>query len=207
MSIFALRSVMAAGVVGALALAGTAVAAPAKPAPVCNLVKDGKGDAEIVSSQKSLDIVSGDLAADAKTITAVMRLDGTPSGANPEAVGGTRYYFSFTVPGTPDAQYLSAIVPFVGEPSFRSGQIVTDGTRSTYTNDTESVEGSIKGSVLTITAPVSAFSERAKIKPGTKLSGLTAATFAVVGVLLVPVDDASGKTYTVGTPSCVKPGS
>ncbi len=204
-----LRPVLAASLVGAVALAGGAVAAPAKPKakPVCNLVKDGTGDAEIVSRQAALDIVSGDIASDAKKITAVMRLDGTPSGGNPQAAGGTRYYFSFSVPGAEHAQYLSALVPFAGQPSFRTGQIVADGTRRTFTNDSEPVTGSIKGKQLTITAPVSAFAERGRIKPGTKLSGLTAETFALVGVFLISVDDASGKTYVSGTPSCVKPGS
>ena len=200
------RSALALALLPALLAAGAATAAP-KAAPVCNLVKDAKGDASIVGDQPALDVVTGDLASNAKSITAVMRLDGAPAGANPEAAGGTRYYFSFSLPGLADAQYLGALVPFVGEPSFVTGQIVDDGTRRTFTNDTEPVTGSIKGNVLTITAPLSAFAERGKLTPGTKISGLTAETFAVVGVLLVAVDDASGKSYVAGTPSCVKPGA
>lgn len=196
------RLVLAASVAAAVSLAGSALAAPA---PVCNLVKDGAGDAEIVSSQPSLDIVSGDLASNDKKITAVMRLSGKPSGGNPEAPGGTRYYFSFSLPGVSEAQYLSALVPFAGEPTFRTGQIVTDGTRRTFTNDAEPVTGSIDGNQLTITAPLSAFSSRGKVAPGTKISGLTAETFALVGVFLVGVDDAAGKSYVAGSPSCVKP--
>jgi hypothetical protein len=199
-----LRPALLAGLAGSLVAAGGALAAPA---PACKIVKDAQGDASILSDQASLDIVTGDLASDGKNITAVMRLAGPPGGANPEAAGGTRYYFSFSVPRVTDAQYLSALVPFVGEPTFRTGQIVADGTRRTFTNDPAPVKGSIKGNDLTISAPVSAFADRAKIASGTKLSSLTAETFAVVGILLVGVDEASGKAYTVGTPSCVKPGS
>lgn len=202
-----LRTVLAASMAGAVALAGGAVAAPAKAKPVCNLVKDGKGDAKILSAQPALDIVSGDLASDGKSITAVMRLDGTPGGANPEAAGGTRYYFSFSLPKVADAQYLAALVPFAGTPSFTTGQIVADGTRRTFTNDAAPASGSIKGNELTITAPIDAFEQRGTLKPGTKLSALTAETFAVVGLLLVSVDDAAGKSYVAGTPSCVKPGA
>lgn len=203
MSARALRLVLAGSLALGLVAAGGANAAPKA---VCDLVKDEKGDAEILSSQPALDVVTGDIASNAKTITAVMRLDGKPSGGNPQAAGGTRYYFSFNVPGADSPQYLSALVPFVGEPTFRTGQIVSDGTRRTFTNDAEPVTGSIKDKVLTIHAPVSAFAERAKIKPGTKLSGLTAETFALVGVFLISVDDAGGKTYVAGTRSCVTPG-
>jgi hypothetical protein len=200
------RTVLAASMAAAVALAGGAVAAPAKAAPVCNLVKDGKGDAEIVSAQPSLDIVTGDLASDGKSISAVMRLDGPPGGANPQAAGGTRYYFSFSLPKVADAQYLAAFVPFAGEPTFTTGQIVADGTRRTFTNDAGGeVKGKIAGNEITITAPVDAFEERGAITRGTKLTSLTAETFAVVGLLLVGVDEAAGKSYVAGTPSCVKP--
>ena len=201
----ALRVATAAAASLSVLAAGGALAAPK---PVCNLVKDEKGDAAIVSSQPALDIVTGDIATNAKNITAVIRLDGTPSGANAEAAGGTRYSFLFSPQGAENPQYLSALVPFVGEPTFRTGQAVTDdaGT-TTYTNDTDQVEGVIKDDEVTITAPLSAFASRASMKSGTKLSGLQVETFALVGVFLVPVDDAAGKSYVVGTRSCVTPGA
>ena len=201
-----LRPVLAATLAVGLAVAGSAVAAP-KAAPVCKLVKDSKGDAAILRDQPSLDIVSADLASDAKSVTAVLRLDGAPSGANPEAAGGTRYYMEFNLPGSPKAQYLAAFVPFAGSPTFRTGEITTEEARRSFSTDPEPAKGAIRGNEVTITAPVSTFAARGKVAPGTKLTGLTAETFAVVGVLLVSVDDATGKSYTAGTPSCVKPGS
>lgn len=199
-----LRTLFAASVAGTVVLAGGAVAAP--PKPNCNLVKDASGDAEIVTSQPGMDIVSGDIATGAKNLTAVLRMDGAPSGGNPQAAGGSRYYFAFSVPGATNPQYVSAIVPLVGAPSFRSGEVVTSSTgTSTYTNDPAGdVTGEIKGKEITINAPLSAFASRAKIKPGTKISGLTIETFALVGVFLVPVDDAAGKNYVAGSRSCIK---
>ena len=186
---------------------GAAVAAP-KAKPVCNLVTDETGDASIVTGQKSLDVVSADLASDAKNLTAVIRLDGAPGGANPQALGGTRYYFEFTAPGSDNPQYLYASIPFAGEPIYRTGEVTTTETNRSFSSDPvdESVKGSIKGNVLTMTAPLKAFS-RVKLAPGAKLAAPTVETFAVAGVLLVSVDDATGKAYTAGTPSCVKPGT
>lgn len=203
MSPRALRAAVAGSLALAVAAAGGAVAAP--PKPNCNLVKDAKGDAEIVSSQPGMDIVSGDIATGAKNLSAVIRLDGAPSGGNPQAAGGSRYYFLFSVPGTDDLQYVSAVVPFVGAPTFRTGQAVTSSTgTTTYTNDPETVTGEIKGNEISISAPLSAFASRAKIKPGTKLGALTVETFALVGVLLVSVDEAVGKSYVAGAHSCIK---
>lgn len=202
----ALRTAAAFGLVTALAAAGVANAAP-KAKPSCNLVTDDKGDAAIVSGQPSLDIISGDIATNAKSLTVSIRLDGQPAGGNPEAAGGTRYYFEFTAPGSDNPQYLYAAVPFVGDPTFRTGEVTTTSTNRSFSSDPvdPGVVGSIKGNVLTMSAPVSAFS-RVKVKPGAKLGGLTVETFGVAGVLLISVDDATGKAYVAGTPSCLTPG-
>lgn len=204
MSARVLRTAVTASLALSLAGAGGALAGPKTS---CDLIKDDTGDAAIVSDQASLDIVTADLASDDKNITAVLRLDGAPSGANPEAVGGTRYYLSFNSPGVAEAQYLAAFVPFAGDPTFRTGQITDNGTSRSFSTDPDPATGKIEENVVTITAPLSAFSERAKVAPGTKLAAPTAETFAVVGVFLVSVDDATGKSYTAGNPSCVKPGA
>ncbi|HVE74559.1 MAG TPA: hypothetical protein VNA30_05645 [Mycobacteriales bacterium] len=211
------RSGLALAAAAAVLLAGSATAAPKKKpapkpkpvAPVCNLINDEKGDAKFegqVTAHPSFDIITGDLATDGKNVTGVLRMDGNPAGGNPEAIGSSRYYLKFSVPGAEKEQYLGAIVPFTGAASFRTGQVTpnSDGT-ITYTNDTEPVTGSIKANIITISAPLAAFSARAVIKPGQKL-GLSAETFSLVGVLLVGADDAAGKAYIAGNPSCVKPG-
>lgn len=188
-------------------VAGGGATAATKAAPVCNLVTDDKGDAEIVTAQPALDILSGDLASDGKNVTAVVRLDGQPAGGNPQAAGGTRYYFEFTAPGSDNPQYLYAAVSVAGAATYRTGEVTSNGASRSFSSDpvSEAVTGSIKGNVLTMTAPLSAFT-RVKLAPGTKISGLNVETFAVAGVLLLPVDDAAGKAYVAGTPSCVKPG-
>lgn len=204
-----LRTAFALTAAGTLVFAGAAAAAPAKKAaPVCNQVTDGKDDAEIVTSQPGMDIVSGDISSDAKQLTTVIRLAAAPNTANPEAVGASRYYFEFLAPGAENVQYLQASIAFgTGAATFRSGEIVPSANGSTFTNDplNEGVTGKVEGDVITITAKLSALP---RIKPavGTKIKGLTVETYALAGVLLLPVDDAVGtKTYTAGAPTCVKP--
>jgi hypothetical protein len=201
-----LRPILAVAACAALAAAtGVATAAPK---PVCNVVTDPKGDAAIVTQQDGLDVVSGDIASNAKTITAVIRLGGAPGGGNPQAIGGTRYYFEFTPTGATRAQYLYASVPFLGEPTFHTGEITVETGRSSFSTDPTPVTGSIKGNLITISAPMAAFS-RASLKPKKKLGTLTVETFALASAggrgLLIAVDEALGKTYVAGTPSCLKP--
>ena len=67
-----LRTALALTAVASVALAGGAAAAPAKAKPVCNLITDPAGDTTGPST--ALDIVSGDVASNGKTFTAVIRL-------------------------------------------------------------------------------------------------------------------------------------
>lgn len=67
-----LRPALTAGLLGVLATAGLAGAAPAKP--VCNLVQDVKGDGtgflltdqDYLPNNSNLDLISGDIATDAR---------------------------------------------------------------------------------------------------------------------------------------------
>ena len=188
-------------------VAGSGLAAAA-PGPACNLVTDPAGDAEIVTAQPGLDVVTADIASNAKTVTAVIRLAGPPGGGNPQAIGGTRYYFEFLPTGATKSQYLFASVPFLGEPTFHTGEITVETGRSSFSADPEPVKGAIKGNEITISAPMAAF-KRANLKPGKKLGTLAVETFALASAggrgLLIAVDDAAGsKTYHAGTPSCLK---
>lgn len=208
----ATRPALCLALVASVTLAGAASAATKpkpKPAkPVCNLVVDDKDDASILTKQPTMDIVSGDVASNAKSLTAVLRLAATPNGQNPEGGQSSRYYFEFNAPGSDNPQYLVASVAFpTGDVTFRTGQITPSANGSTFTNDpvNPDVKGAFANNVLTMSAPLAAFT-RVKLTPGTKLTSLKGETFALIGVLLEPADEAVGsKAYTAGALSCVKP--
>ena len=206
----AARPLLALGVCAALAAAtGVAGAAP-KVKPVCNLVVDEKGDGSIATASDDIDIVSADIASTAKKVTAVIRLAGDPSAPNPQAPGGKNYYFSFIAPGSEQSQFLAASFDPITGVTYETGYEEDVNGVGNKTADTAKVEGTVKGNVITITAPVSAFSGRTSLKPGKKLTGLTVEVFALLGTaatggLLALADDASGSSYTTGAASCVKP--
>jgi hypothetical protein len=206
-----LRPVLALGVCAALAAATGVAGAATKAKPVCNLVVDAKGDGGVATGSDDVDLVSADIASNAKVVTAVLRLAGDPSSVNPQAVGGKNYYLSFTAPGSDQPQFLSAEFDPVAGAAYHSGYEEDVNGVGNKTSDTDAVLGSVKGNVITITAPLSAFSSRVSLKPGKKLTGLTAEVFAMIGTgatggLLVNADDATGSSYTTGAPSCVVPG-
>lgn len=204
-----LRPVLALGVCAAVAAAtGVASAATPKVKPVCNLIQDPAGDGGVVAPSNDVDIISGDVAVIGKTVTAVLRLAGDPSSLNPQAIGGKNYYVSFTAPDSEQSQFLSAeFDPTAGGPAFHTGYEEVIAGTGNKTSDTDPAEGTVKGNVITITAPTSAFAGRVSLKPGKKLTSLTAEVFALIGTsttggLLAPADDATGKDYVTGTPSC-----
>jgi hypothetical protein len=205
-----LRAAAALSAVSLAVVAGQAVAAP-KAKPVCNLVTDEKGDGGVASSSDGMDIVSADIASNAKAVTAVIRLAGDPSGFDPQAPGGKNYYLTFTAPGSDQPQFLSAEFDPVAGASYHSGYEEDVNGVGNRTSDDDPVVGSVKGSVITITAPLSAFAGRTSLKPGKKLTQLTADVYALLGTsvtggLLANADTATGTSYTTGTPSCVKVG-
>lgn len=212
--------------------AGVATAAPkAKPKPVkpvCNLVVDDTGDAELagVPGGTGDDIVSGDVASDGVTVTGVVR---TASLAvnDPEWLNGRAYFAEFTAPGSADVLFLQArnyptgVIYSYGY----SGVDPTSGINTSYTL------GSATGTIDTakkevrISAPVKGFVDgaKAKIAKGSKLSGLGARVYRQGGQGLVPsqtvngtrvplggfnvlLDEATGSSYVVGHPSCVAVG-
>jgi hypothetical protein len=207
----ALRPALALGVCAALAAAtGVAAAAP-KAKPVCNLIQDEKGDGGVAAGADDMDVVSADIASSAKVVTAVIRLAGDPSAVNPQAPGGKNYYLSFTAPGSDQPQFLSAEFDPITGAAYHSGYEEDVNGVGNKTSDADAVTGSVKGNVITITAPLSAFSSRVSLKPGKKLTELTAEVFALIGTgptggLLASADDATGTSYVTGTPSCVIPG-
>ena len=203
------RPAVAIAVGASLVVAGAA-GAVTKPKPVCNLVKDDAGDASVqppLPSDDSLDIVSGDVASNAKSVTAVLRLKSLGA-TSPYSVTGRNYYMQFDVPGAANPVYFSAESDATGT-AYHWGDLETTNGLPTYTpkGDATGVTDVAKNEIR-ITVSVSDLAALGKTKPGNKLSALHASTTAVLGVLVADVDTADGtKAYLAGAPSCVKPGA
>jgi hypothetical protein len=210
--------------------AATSALAVTKPAakPVCNIIKDASGDAEYngaVPGDGNDDIVSADVASDGKKITAVLRLAALAQ-PDPMAPLGQGFFVEFGAKGSDSNLFLSARTYPTGT-KYVFGYSAPDpntGINTSYTigDATGSIDTAKKQ--VRITAVNSAFAPAgSKLTKGTKLLVPTATTYRIagqglvpsqsvagtrvpIGGLLLPFDDASGKTYTVGTLSCVKPG-
>ena len=197
-----LRTALVLTAAASVALAGGAVAAPAKR--VCNLISDPAGDVTLPSA--NLDVVSADFASDAKKITGVIRVtklansDGT-------APTGVAYNFRFKLQGDETQYYLlaSAVPSPLGATTFEYGTITTN--RLTPLGDATGAIDLAKNEVR-VSAPTTLGS--AKVKPGTKVVNLQALTQRRFVALLSTADSTvidESKSYTAGTPSCVTPGS
>lgn len=208
-----LRTVLATSMVAAVALAGGAAAAPAKA--VCNLMSDPKGDAsflDVAPNDRSLDIVSADVATDAKTLTGVVRVDAY-SAISPTSPLGRGYYVLFNAPKAEFPIYLNVqITPDLTRYSWGTRQTLPSGSgRYVRSGDATGVIDAASNE-LRISVPLKDVAAVAKLTPGTKLTALTANTTAVLGTsatggLVATIDDAAGtKPYIVGTKSCVTPG-
>lgn len=202
-----LRPALAAGLLGLLATAGLAGAAPAKPS--CNLVQDPKGDGtgfvftdeDYLPNDPNLDLISGDIASNAKTITAVIRTDALAM-SDPAAPTGRAYYANFTVGGT--ELFLAVRLDASGNGTYNGGFI--DGRRQNLGAATGVVDVAKKE--VRISAPLSLFASQAVIKPGTKIADLNLLAQRYIGVAgpgATPSADAAvgGKVYTAGGKSCV----
>lgn len=209
------RSCVALAVVVSLATAGVASAATKprpKPKPVCNLITDAAGDASPqapVPTDDSLDVLSGDLASDAKKVTAVIRLKDLGA-TSPTQLSGRNFYFLFSLPKFDNPIYFSYedSGPALGaafswgdlEPG--SGGVGTYTSKGTATGVVDTAKNQIR-----ITVPVSEVKSLASIAPGTKVTNMHISTTAVVGVVVFDVDTAeASKAYIAGNPSCVVPG-
>lgn len=202
-----LRPALTAGLLGVLATAGLAGAAPA---PVCKLVNDVKGDGtgfvftdtDYLPNDPNLDLISGDIATSGKLITAVIRTDELAL-SDPNSPTGRAYYANFMVGGA--QLFLSAALDGAGAASFSGG--FTE-TRRTSLGEATGVVDPAKKEVR-ITAPVSLFAEKAAIKDGVKILDLNLLAQRYVGQrgvggLTPSADEAlGGKTYTAGAKSCV----
>jgi hypothetical protein len=206
----------AACAVVALSLVGAGAASAAtKPKPVCNLVTDAQGDANgfvvtdtglpVPPSDDYLDIVSADIASDAKTVTAALRLKAV--GADSMAPTGSTYYFNFTISGT--QVFLTAKTDGTAW-TYSFGDFTGDaGGRNTLGDATGVIDAAKKE--IRITASTKAWPDA--IKTGkTKLAGFNALAQRFIGTDLTggatPTADeaSSSKAYLAGASSCVRPG-
>ena len=204
-----LRTVLAASMVGAVALTGGAVAAPAK---ACNVITDPKGDASFLDTlpnDRSLDIVSADVATDAKTLTGVLRVDAF-SAVSPTSPLGRGYYVMFNAPKSEFPIYLNLqITPDLTRYTWGTRETLPSGSgRFVRQGAATGVIDAAKNE-LRISVPLADVAAISKLTPGTKLTALTASTTSVIGTsvtggLVATVDDAaSAKSYIAGAPSCV----
>lgn len=202
---------------------GVAQAAAAKK--VCNIVQDETGDAVLVAvpGNDSDDIVSADLASDGKTLTAVVRTAGYTN-PDPEAPLGRHYLVELDAKGADTTLFLSARTYPQGTKFFYGYSGVNVVVNTSYT------QGEAQGFVdaakheVHISVPVSVFKDHgAKFLKGTKVTPTKVTVYRMLGQGVVPsqqvgpvwaplgglsegFDEASGKSYVVGTKSCVTPG-
>lgn len=217
-----LRALLVTAVVAASAAAPAAHAAKPKPKPkpACNLVTDASGDVsnkfqgvDVFPADDGLDLVGADVASDAKNITAVIRLHNSPGSAT---VYAKRYIAQFKVAGQANPMVLAAAITPTGTVYNFGwyGDGTATGTGFNYSGT--AATGKVDGTVITVTAPLSAVAAEAMlgpIKPGAEIK-----TFSITANRRVPsytgapgqvsvADDATGKgPYKAGQASCIKVG-
>lgn len=205
------RLSMCLAAVASVLTAGVATAAA--PGVACSLVTDKVGDGtgfvftdrDYLPNDPNVDLVSGDIASDAKKITAVIRTSALEL-SDASAPTGRTYYANFTVNAV--KLYLAVAMDGSGEGTFTGGYI--DTTRKSLGGATGVID--TKAKEVRITAPVSLFAAQASLKAGTEITDLNLLAQRYIGNRSVggvtPSADAAegGKAYKVGAASCVKVG-
>jgi hypothetical protein len=212
----AFRPILCLALVAAACGAGVAQAAK-KPVvkPVCNLLTDASADADgtflgegmLPSSEDAVDIVSGDVAADTKFLTTVLRVKKLAASSS-TAPGGLHWKFFVTVGGS--TIYTQVIAPLGGSPTFGYGHIDETAGTSTRDGDAPGVLDLAKNEVR---VSIPAGSLPVKLKTGTRIDTLAPNAGRYFGAptgspSFSDTTDAasSSKVFKVGQVSCVKPG-
>lgn len=207
--------IRAALATGALLTAGltTYAGAAAKAKPMCNNVKDDKGDVVLTQANDAtktpdaaLDLVSADLGSNTKVVTAAIRLDklARPASTSP---GGTVYELRITHSKSDLTYTLWAHV--TGATATYGVGTVDSSAATELATSTGTATGVIDlaGSEIRITAPYSA------------LGGAKAGVKAGIDEVIVKRsagnqyygryadNQTGGKTFVLGAPSCVKVGA
>jgi len=204
-----MRAVILAAAAAVLVSGQPAPAAPAQR--ICRHVGDPEGDVTTVESMRppgvtpdpSIDIVSADLGVDARYVTAVVRFDDLSDRALDRRwdrfsfrAGGHTFEFEVlrwypTAPPSTDTVSFSHVD--------QSQKTVL--TVPAYTYDASADE-------LRMSVPVATTNAYVRIAKGTKVGSFTVVAERSYSVAVHEVfDDAeNSRSWTVGTPSCVRPG-
>jgi hypothetical protein len=211
-----LRPILTVGFVLALATAGTSIAAPKAPPPLCKQVRDAAHDptslsvfhpalsAVAVPYNPNLDIVSADVANDATTITAVIRV--AKLTVDDPTAPSRIYWLGYTMRSSGEGGNLHVQITPTGT-SWQNG--AGKGVIDTAKNE------------IRISVPISRLTGHPLFKPGDALTRLIAhADLTPPSVAASGFDDgisatgdlagdqASGlKDYPVGAATCVKVGA
>jgi len=219
---WSVRTVGAAAVV--LTLLGPATAHSAPRRPACHLITDPQGDTEVLTpdNQQRLDIVSADVAANSRQLTAVIRLPAL-TGEDPTELAGRIYEFDFTA--GPASFMLGAYLMYGGAhfEAYLTDQPVQNAQASAQSG---TAIGRITGVIDTrrkeirMSAPLSLFTQNGAKLGNAPIDHLGAMTFWARGTGSMasagPVDSYGGpavgssvdiatsdKSIYVGFPSCV----
>lgn len=202
------RPVVTVALLSAMAGVGSAEAAKA---PVCNLITDPVGDADIqsgVGNDSALDITSVDLASDAKNLTVVIRVDKAALKSSVYPAGALKFTTNFTVG---DAQYFTSVL----SDSDVSGNFGTVGTGSNTILTFPAAVIDTKTNEIRISVPKADFPS--PFKTGDVFSAITGRTSSAVVKIATPavngstgglgIDSAtSDATYKAGAKNCVTVG-
>lgn len=216
-----------------VALAVPAADAAPKAKPSCLTITDPKGDTFAVRAQDgqgaygpqedALDVVSGDLASDGKTVTAVVRL-ASFSRAIATSPSGLTVGVDFLIgSGASSVVRLQGVLVSGSADRFEVSAKATDAlpnVPSTFVGEVTGVVDEKKGEVR-IHAPAAMLQPYGAVKPGVKLipneAESATASRGVPAITTTPGQPmttrgpfadiaASGKAVVVGAPSCVVPG-
>jgi hypothetical protein len=208
-----MRPVLGVLLVTSVVAGGAPNAAPKKKPvpPICNQIVDPKADATAgalsTSNEPSWDVVSADIAADAKMLTTVIRVDKLTKSTSADPLG-SQWRFDFFV-GETNLYTQATSTPFgdkfvVGYTDTTSHSLANSGATGVF----DDVKNEVRVSV-----PLSAYVAQAKITPGTKLTQLAAQAGDYVNTAggspsgSFAADDAVGsKPYATGTATCVAVG-
>lgn len=207
------RPALAVAVVGSLAAAGIASAAP-KPKPVCNLVTDAADDATgaplagtpgVAPNGPAYDITSLDVASNATTLTGVVRVKAL-SKTSSTAPSGIHWTIGFTVAGS-DFQ-LSAHNDAADGEAYELDSVDKAGQTYDKIADATGVLD-VATNEVRISIPASALGVKLTGQKVTDIAGTAGAFYNVPMVVSGEdaTDTATGDAaYTAGALSCVTPG-
>ena len=210
---------MIRGAVGAAVVLATALtAAPSASAAVCNLVTDARGDQTLVSGLPivpvpggDLDILSADVAVDATHVVGAVRLASLQR-VDPLAPGGRQYEVTFTnggveytLTGTVALNSSSASGSSTGGSAFPATMFVDD-TRAEVRIQVKIRDIRPKGPAWSrgVLTGISAHTRwYAGIGGGQMGAASASGSWGALGTGFVADEASTGRTYRIGTPTCV----